>query len=74
MTSLRTAASLPCENQIVLEVIDDIVDEIFFEIMVGPEAFEVVPQVKVVLDRLAVSRHHLSQGRAVMVAVEKPHG
>lgn len=29
-------------------------DELYYEIMVGPEAFEVVPQMKIVLDRLAV--------------------
>lgn len=38
-----------------LTKIDDIVDELYYEIMVGPEAFEVMPLVKVVLDRLAVS-------------------
>lgn len=38
-----------------LDVIDDIVDELYYEIMVGPEAFEVTPLTKVVLDRLAVS-------------------
>lgn len=30
-------------------------DELYYEVMVGPEAFEVVPQAKIVLDRLAVS-------------------
>ena len=29
-------------------------DELYYEVMVGPEAFEVVPQMKIVLDRLAV--------------------
>lgn len=38
-----------------LDKIDDLVDELYYEIMVGPEAFEVMPLVKVVLDRLAVS-------------------
>lgn len=42
-------------RQIVLDKIDDLVDELYYEITVGPEAFEVMPLVKVVLDRLAVS-------------------
>lgn len=42
-------------QQIVLDKIDELVDELYYEITVGPEAFEVMPLVKVVLDRLAVS-------------------
>lgn len=37
------------------DVIDDVVDELYYEIMVGPEAYELVPDVSVVLNRLAVS-------------------
>lgn len=36
-------------------MLDDLVDELYYQVMVGPEAFECVPYVKVVLDRLAVS-------------------
>lgn len=41
--------------QLVFDKIDEIFDELFFEIMVGPEAYELMPDVGVVLNRLAVS-------------------
>lgn len=41
--------------QIVFDVIDVVTDELYFEIMVGPEGWELMPDVGVVLNRLAVS-------------------
>lgn len=41
--------------QMVFDVIHEVVDDLYFEIMVGPEAFELIPHVSVVLNRLAVS-------------------
>lgn len=42
-------------RQLITEKMDDITDELYYEIMVGPEAYELVPHVKVVLETLAVS-------------------
>lgn len=42
-------------RQLITEKMDEITDELYYEIMVGPEAYELVPHVKVVLETLAVS-------------------
>lgn len=52
---LPARASSSFVRQLITEKMDDITDELYYEIMVGPEAYELVPHVKVVLETLAVS-------------------
>lgn len=55
--------------QLVFDKIDEIFDELFFEIMVGPEAYELMPDVGVVLNRLAVSSGLVEQCSTVVCRV-----
>ncbi|CAM9940319.1 unnamed protein product, partial [Hapterophycus canaliculatus] len=65
---LKTINEFYMDEDIVLTKIDDIVDELYYEIMVGPEAFEVMPLVKVVLDRLAAWRDNDGGPKLAVVA------
>lgn len=55
-TYLTTILDFDLDQSLVFDKIDEIFDELFFEIMVGPEAYELMPDVGVVLNRLATWR------------------
>ncbi|CAB1104691.1 unnamed protein product [Ectocarpus sp. CCAP 1310/34] len=65
---LKTINEFYMDEDIVLDKIDDLVDELYYEITVGPEAFEVMPLVKVVLDRLAAWRDNEGGPKLAVVA------
>ncbi|CAN0399141.1 unnamed protein product [Ascophyllum nodosum] len=70
-TYLKTMLDYDMPEELITDKMDEIADELYYEIMVGPEAFEPVPHVKVVLDTLAAWRDNGGPKLAVVANADE---